>query len=68
TGIASERASVWRAALPSGLAVWEFFRHMATSAGRLVGGLVRSSFFSLTAKHCFAESISPAAPDCQPPP
>jgi hypothetical protein len=68
TGTASERASVWRAAVASGLVAWDISQSMATSACRLlIGKLFPQSFISLPANFVFARGTSPAAPDCWPP-
>jgi hypothetical protein len=68
TGTASERASVWRAAVASGLVAWDISQSMATSACRLlVGKPSPQLFICLPANFVFARGTSPAAPDCWPP-
>jgi len=74
-GSASERTSVWRAAVPDSPSVQDIDQTMAPSAGSLVpgsnelpcptarpafGGFDRGGFV-------FGRGVSPAAPDCWPP-
>ncbi|RLS30463.1 MAG: hypothetical protein DWH79_10820 [Planctomycetota bacterium] len=69
TSTASERASVWRAAVQRELAVWESIQPMATTAGWFSVGTIFSLSVSLAVNASFTDGVlaSAVASDRGPP-